>query len=431
MSQPKQTNEKLSGKPAGGLLQSGIIFTVAQFLTLLIGFGFQMTVRRRLSEAGEFGYVQTTIIFIGFLALPLTIAGQAVTHYIARFHFGNDDARLQGLLAGCRKFLFHITVVGSVIVLILIKPLGDFFHIPRITLTFVALVCVLAQLWAAYLSALCQGLGWFKRLAAIGLLAAVIRFSFGVSATAIWPIAEWAVLASAIMLLSNLILFLWKEDFPHKTDAAVLPWTKEFIQFLVVSSACVFGSSCFGQYDGLVAQRYFHGTPLDNYTAAGLLARQIPSLVGPFLAVLFTHRSGGHHHHGDALREQLKLLGLFALGLMVNAVGLCLLKTIGLRLIGQNTTAAADMIPPFSVTMVFVGLLQAIGIWALASRWIKISVLYGAMGFIYWVTLLIFGHSPAELLRIMPIAAGIAFAVVFLVWLVAMRSHKTGAPEES
>jgi len=408
----------------------GIIFTAAQFLTLLIGFGFQMTIRREFGDnKGEFGFVQNTLIFIGFLGLPVAIAAQAITHYIARFHFASDSERLHGLLAGCRKFLFHITIAGSIAAIIFVQPLGHFFHIPRTSLTTIALVCALAGLWSSFITALCQGLGWFKRLAIIGLLAAIIRFAFGMPMTKFHPVAESAVSASAVMLLAYLILFFWKKDFPQKTSAAISPWTSEFNQFLIVSAACVFGANCFSQYDALVAQKYFSKGDLDDYGAAGLLARQIPSLVGPLLTVLFTHRSG--RHHGDALPEQLKLFGLYAGGLIVNAVGLFLLKDFGLRLIGQNTPEAAAMIGPFCITMIFSGLIQALGMWALASRWIKISILYGALGLAYWLALLLFGKSPADLLRVMPIAAGIAFAAIFSVWLIAMRLHKIGAAEQS
>jgi hypothetical protein len=76
-------------------------------------------------------------------------------------------------------------------------------------------------------------------------------------------------------------------------------------------------------------------------------------------------------------------------------------------------------------------LLQALGTWALASRWIKISLLYGALGIGYWLALLFLGKSPGDLLHVMPIAAGIAFLTVFLVWIVAMRTPKTGAPVQS
>jgi len=405
--------------------RSGLIFTAANFLTLIIGFGFQIIISHQLQgRPGEFGYFQTAIAFIGFLGLPLAIATQAVTHYIARFHFSSENERLHGLLTGCRKFLLRITIVGSIAAVLLVEPLGNFWHIPRASVTLVALLCVLAGFWSSFISALCQGLGWFKRLALIGLLAAVIRLAFGVSATCISPIAEWAVLASTVMLLSNLVLLFWKKEFPRKTGAAVSPWSQEMIQFLVVSAACSFGANCFSQYDLQVAGRYFSGTDLDNYTKAGLLARQIPTLVGPLLTVMFTHRSSRLHHQPHDLRELMKLLGLYAFGLIINATGLYLAKTIGLRLLGQNTPEAAGMIAPFAITMVFVGLLQAIGTWALASHWVKISLLYGVLGLGYWATILTAGKTPAALLHVMPVAAGIAFVILFGFWFTAMRRHK-------
>ncbi|HXE41692.1 MAG TPA: hypothetical protein VN516_01615, partial [Candidatus Baltobacteraceae bacterium] len=89
------------------------------------------------------------------------------------------------------------------------------------------------------------------------------------------------------------------------------------------------------------------------------------------------------------------------------------------------------MIGHLALTMVFVGLIQALGTWALASRWIKISILYGALGVGYWLTLLFIGKTTGELLHVMTIAAGIAFVALFLVWLIAMRLHKISAPEET
>jgi len=414
------------------LLQSGIVFTVISFLALLVHWIFQFIVSPQLGGTeGEYGLVLATIAFIGFLGLPLTIAIQAVTHYIARFHFSGDDARLHGLLAGCRKFLFHTTLAGSAIAILLVKPLGDFFNIPRTNLTIIALVCVLGNLWTSYATALCQGLGWFKRLALIGLLSAVLRVLFGWPATKIWPVAEWAVLASAVMLLPNLILLYWRNDLPRPTDAIISPWTSEFVQFLVVSAACAVGVIFFAQGDLLIAKKYFSSVQMDAYGSAGLLARALPTAVGPLLTVLFTHRSGRDHHHGDALQEQLKLIGLYAGGLILGAICLYMLRGFCLQLLHRNTPAAAAMIGPLSLTMVFVGLLQALALWSLASRWIKISLLYGALGFAYWLALLLFGKSPADLVGLMPVAAGISFATVFLVWLVAMRLHKIGVPEQS
>jgi len=74
--------------------------------------------------------------------------------------------------------------------------------------------------------------------------------------------------------------------------------------------------------------------------------------------------------------------------------------------------------------MVFVGLLQALALWALASRWMKISLLYGALGLGYWLTLLFLGKRPAALLHVMPATAGVTFFILFFVWFAALRRHK-------
>jgi len=96
-----------------------------------------------------------------------------------------------------------------------------------------------------------------------------------------------------------------------------------------------------------------------------------------------------------------------------------------LHLLGRNTPQASSMIAPLSLTMISVGLLQALGTWALASRWMKISLLYGGLGLGYWLTLLFLGKSPAALLQTMPVAAGIAFSILFLMWFITLRRHKS------
>jgi O-antigen/teichoic acid export membrane protein len=403
-----------------GLLQSGIIISAASFLVGLGGFAFQAIIGRLLKEHGEYGLVNSALAIVGLFGLPLAVATTAVTHYIARFNFSGDDARLRGLFAGCRKFLLRLTIAGSVLAIVLIKPLSDFFHFPRASVMLVVLACVLSVLWSGFATALCQGMGWFKRFALIAILGVCLRLTFGWLVVTKFPIAEWAVLASGVAALANLILLFWRKDFPQAAQI-VSPWDREFVQFLVVAAACIGGSFCFTQGDLLVAQRYFSGTERDAYASAGVFARALPMTVAPMLAVLFTHRSGAH---SSALREQWKLLGLYAIVLACGAVGLVVLRTFCLKIIGRDTPEAAAMIFPLALTMVFGGLLQALALWSLASRWMKISLLYGALGLFYWLTLLAFGKNPAALLRVMPAAAGMAFGVLFFTWLVTMRQHK-------
>ena len=423
MNRPASAAAKPAVARAGKLLQSGVIFAAISFLTGLGNLAFQCVLGRHLSGvAGQYGDANSALNgLMTLLGLLPSVATFAVTHYIAHFKASDDSAQLQGLLLGCKKLLLRLTVAGSVLAILVAKPLGHFFHYGE-SLMLVTLACALLGLWAALVTALCQGLSWFKRLALIGFLGMILRVLFGWFVTLKWPSAETAVLASAFALLANLVLLFWKKELSlHGTP--VSPWNREFVRYLAVSAACVIGGFFFTQGDMLVMQHYFTDSERDAYATAERLAMALPMTVGPLLAVLFASRSG--ERAGNIVREQFKLLGLYTLGLMIGAAALLALRGFCVKLIlGKASPEAAAMIGHLALTMVFVGLLQALALWALASRWMKISLLYGGLGLVYWVALLCLGQTPASLLRAMPVAAFVSFATLFAVWLVAMRRHK-------
>ena len=96
-----------SDSRAGKLLQSGIIYSAINFLTGLGNMAFQSVMGHHLKDPGQYSNANGAInAFMPLLALPPQVAIMAVTHYIAHFNAIGDTGRLQGLLAGSRKFLF-------------------------------------------------------------------------------------------------------------------------------------------------------------------------------------------------------------------------------------------------------------------------------------------------------------------------------------
>jgi hypothetical protein len=406
---------------AANLLQSGIIFSAISFLTGIGNLAFQGVMGRHLKDVGDYGAANSALGgLMTLLGLLPSAATFAITHYIAHFNFSGDHARLQGLLLGCRKILFRLTVAGSALAIILVKPLSVFFHFSE-SLMLVTLLCALLGLWVSLATALGQGLGWFKRLALIGFLAMVFRVGFGWVVTFRWPSAETAVLASAFATLAYWVLLFWKKDFLLRGQAAS-PWNRELGYYLAVSAAFVVGNFCFFQGDWLVASKFFSKGQQDSYAAAGVLARALPMVVSPLLTVLFTSRSG--QRTGEAVTEQFKLVGLYAFGLVFGAVCLFIMRAFCLKLLNKYSPEASAMVEPFAVTMVFTGLLQSLATWGLASRWSKVSILYGGLGIFYWLALFCSGKTPEILLRTMPIAACVAFAILMTVWSIAARRHR-------
>ena len=409
------------------LLQSGIIFSAITFATSLGNFAVQRLLGTTLPANGDYADANSAIgALIPLLGLLPATASIAITHYIAHYSSSGDAARLQGLLLGCRKFLFRLTVAGSVLTLIVIKPLSDYFHFHE-TMTLAVLINTLFTLWSFFAFALCSGLGWFKRLALIGFLTMVLKILLVWAFTKIWAAAEMAVLATAFALLANLILLCWRKELFSRGEP-ISPWNQEFAHFFIVSAAFTLGNICFFQGDLFVAQHVFLAEERGPFTAAGLLARALPTTVQPLMFVLFTSRTV--QQAGGAAKEQLKLLGLSGLSLVCGAVGLVLLSSLALKVIGRYTPAAAAFLAPFALTMVFVGLLQSLAFWVLASRWLKTSLLYGALGAGYWLVLLALGKTPAALLHVMPLAAAAAFVVLFIVWLNVMRQTRAARADD-
>jgi O-antigen/teichoic acid export membrane protein len=395
------------------LWRSGVILSAAGLVGGVGNYAFQGIIGKQL-DAAEFGHVNSTLGFVNLLLLPLSITGTALVHYIAHFRTNENEADLRGLLAAYRQFLLKMTLGGIVVAVLLLVPLSRFFRYPGMLM--VAASCyVVCGSWSGFVGAFCQGMAWFKRLALIGLVAVALRLIFGLVCTRLWPWAWVAVSATTFSFLAYLAVLFWRKDLFGKGEQ-VLPWNGEFLKYLLVIGACLGGNYCFAQGDLLVAQRHFAGTELGGYSAAGLLARAPAMVVFPLLTVLFTSRSGrqGVQTAGD----QKILLGLYAAGLACGALGLILLRDFfGLMFSHQFTPEASGMVSRFTLAMFFVGLIQAIGVWSLASRWFHLAVLYGILGAAYWLVLLGVGTSPDRLLQAMLFGAGAACLILVPAWL--------------
>ena len=405
------------------LWRSGIFWSVLSFVASLGNLWCSSIIARNLSfDKGEFGASSSALDFVTLLGLPLSMLNMSVVHYIAHFRSRNDEARLQGLLAGCQKLLLWATVGGSLLALAVWVPLGHFFDFQRTNLLFAVLVCLMMSLWSGFGVALCQGMAWFKRMAVISVVAVSFRLIFAWVMTRRYPTAWMALSSSTVSFLANFILFYWWKDIFRHPAQRISPWNREFIQFLMVTGATVGGTYFFTTGDSLVSKKYFVGGALDAYQMASKFGRAIPQAVLPLLIVTFTSRSGSKET--AAKTDQRILLMLYAGGLACGAAVLILFRGLALKLyLGQPNAAAADMIIPFSFTMVLIGLNQAVGMWSLADRTFKVAILYGALGLAYWVSLLLLGKTPQILLLVMPIGAGISFCVLCVCWL-AGRARK-------
>lgn len=368
------------------ILHSGIIFTGISFVVGGGNFVLLGIIRRNLQASGEFGWFGATEFFTALLGLPLSIAICAITHHVAHFSASGDEARLNGLFVGCRRFLLKFTLVLSLFGVLLIQPLTRYFEIPRPSLTLTALAVLLIGLWCGYAMALAQGMGWFKRIALIGLAAAGVKILFAWTFTSRFPVAEAAGLAVAVGALLNLSVFIWWRDLFKRGDS-ISPWDRDFFKYLLVAAAGVGAGYCFTTAHSLVAVKFFAEADKDAYVGAAKISNALYIAVAPLLTVLFTARSS--QRVSRSVTGPLGLLMLYGGGLCVGALVLFFARDLCVRLlVGGPSPETSAMIDRVALTMVFAALIQALGIWSMASNWMRATLLYGVLGLVYWAVLL-------------------------------------------
>jgi len=421
MASPERFKKSLTGI----WLSDGMILTAANLLGAIANYLFQAVMRRHLSWS-EFGYLNTTMGLILFAGVPLTAASQTVTHHLALVRAGGDAAKLEKLQAASLKFLRHLTWFLFAVSLVFLYPVANFLHFPRMSLAWVALLWIPINLWSTLGGAWCAGLSRFRLYAFLLILTGIIRLVAGYFFVKYDPWAEAGIFAC---LLSGLALASVVALSPHHGIAAKLRQTlfdRELIVYGIAALAVSFATFVFLQGDQIIAQRHFSGVELGRYSGAGLLGRAIVWASLPVLIVYFTRRSGHDplHHKSPArlLWAYLALVGMGAIALIV------LKEPLLMLLLGTHDAGLDGMTTQFALTMVPIGILQAVGYHYLAARKILECLIFGACGLIYIVLLAIFGLNSSLMLYWMAVAS--TGSILLLGVLAVIRRTPAAPPIE-
>ena len=388
----------------GRWIQDGAILTFASFLAAVGSYLFQALMRRHLPWS-EFGYLNTTLSLITFAGIPLAAASQTVTHHLALIGAGGDKEKMAQFQAASLKLLRRLTWILFALCLLLIYPVATFLHFPRLSLVGVSLLSIPVNLWGALGVAWCAGLSRFRLLSLLLIFAVVVRIATGALIADFFPWAESGIMAN---LLSGVVLALVVALSPHHATAVQvrqLLLDRELLTYGAAAMAVCFGTFVFLQSDQILAQRYFPGDELGRYSGAGLLGRAIVWANLPLLTIYFTRRSG----HSPGNQSPSWLLGVYLVLIFAGAGFLTLVKEPLLQLfLGVRDPSLVDLTGQFAVSMVPIGILQAVGYYYLAARRIYECMAFGVCGLVYLIVLSIWGLTPTLMLHGMGIAASLS-----------------------
>ena len=380
-------------------------------LIALLNFTAQIVFRHELAP-GEFGTLNTALGLIGLMTVPVLAVNQSFTHYLARHRDAENSARIDAIRASALlvsetfAWIWGALCVG--LVFLLLPPLG----LPRFSLLFFTLINVLVAVGSLVSCAACERGNQLRLWAWLLSASALTRVLVG-AGLAWWE--PWAESGLAAFLLAGFITLTPALRSPE-TDSATrlaacralwLNWDRDFLLGAGATFSVLLALFLFSSADRLVAQSWFGvvtnnnlglvNWPLfDSYQTAGLLARALLWGTQPLLWILFAQRS----RLDRTTPASLSFFWIYLAALVFGAIILgCLTQPLSRLFCGDDYQLTALLVPSLAAAMVPLGLLQALGIFSLASRRYHECFVLGGCGVGYALLLYLAGRQP----QLMPV----------------------------
>ncbi len=392
-----------------------------------LNFIAQIFLRREL-HLGEFGTLNTALGIVGLLTLPLLALNQAFTLYLRQVHPQEQAPRIEALRAAAAiatETFGWIWGGLSILLIFLLLPLLD---VPRISLQLFTVINVLVALGGVLSWAICQGGNRLHFWATLLFYAALSRALVGALLGWLEP---WAESGLAALLLAGFIALAPALDIREvkpalRWKACRDAWDRDFLLYAGATFSVLLGVFLFANADRIVAQKWLgvainnnlgivSWSLLDSYQTAGLLGRSLLWGTQPLLWILFAHRSPLNRTTTASLTFFWIYLGSLVAGAFL--LGL-LTRPLCYLFCGSNYQSTALFVPSFAAVMVVLGLLQGVGIFALASRRYPECFLFSACSIGYTVLLYLAGRQAQSMIAYMFGAGVVSLMIVLFVGVV-------------
>ncbi len=368
-----------------------------------LNFIAQIFLRREL-HLGEFGTLNTALGVVGLLTLPLLALNQAFTLYLRQIHPPEHAPRIEALRAAAFIATETFGWIWGGLSILLIFVLLPLLDVPRISIHLFTVINVLVALGGVLSWAICQGGNRLRFWATLLFYAALSRALVGALLGWLEP---WAESGLAALLLAGFIALAPALDIREikpalRWKACRDVWDRDFLLYAGATFSVLLGVFLFTNADRIVAQKWLgvainnnlgivSWSLLDAYQTAGLLGRSLLWGTQPLLWILFAHRSPLNRTTTASLTFFWIYLGALLLGAILLG---CLAQPLSRLFCGPNFQSTAQFVPSLAAVMVPLGLLQALGVFSLASRRYHECFVLGGCAVGYTLLLYLAGRQP-------------------------------------
>jgi hypothetical protein len=372
-------------------------------LLALLSFAVQIVFRRDLAP-GEFGTLNTALGMIGLMTVPLVAVIQSFTHYLGRIHPPEESARVESLRAAAFLVAETFAWIWGALCLVLVFLLSSLLDLPRFSLHLFTLMNVLIALGSLVSWAVCRDGNQLRLWAWLLATAALARVLVGTGLAGQEPYAESALAAFLLAGFITLVPALRSREATAamRLKACRAIWDRDFLLFVGATFSVLLAIFLFSSADRIVAQSWFgmannnnmglvNWSVFDAYQTAGLLGRGILWGTQPLLWILFAERS----RLTRTTPASLTFFWIYLGALLLSAILLgCLAQPLSQLFCGSDFQSTALFVPSFAAVMVPLGLLQALGIFSLASRRYHECFVLGGCAAGYTLLLYLAGRQP-------------------------------------
>jgi O-antigen/teichoic acid export membrane protein len=396
-------------------------------LIALFNFALQILFRHELPP-GEFGTLNTALGVIGLLNVPIAALSQAIALYLAQPHPPEHREKIESLRASAVVLLDSFAwawAAASLVLLLVFLPRLD---LPRHWVGFFIFFNVLVALGGAVGTVIYQNGNRVRFWSGLLLVGAAARLLIGAGLGLEYPWADAgliALLASGALLLKPLFDHEFA-DWPVRLRAWRAAQDRDFLVYSGATLSVAIGLFLFLNADRIVAQCWFgfsdpanmgfvDWSVFDAYHTAGLLGRSLVWGLQPLLLVFFVQRASLTRTTAASFTYFWIYVGALVPGSFLLAL---LSQPLSRLFCGHDFQGTAAFVPSFALVMVPVGLLQALGVFALASRRFHECFLIGGCGFAYFILLDLVGRQPELMIAYIFGGASSAILIVLFVGIV-------------
>jgi hypothetical protein len=372
-------------------------------LLALLNFITQIVFRHELAP-GEFGTLNTALGVIGLMTVPLLAVNQAFTHYLARDHAAGQSARIDSLRAAALPVMETFAWIWGAFCFLLVFLLLPLLDLPRFSLQLFTLMNVLIALGGLVSWAVCQGGNQLRLWAWLLASSALARVLVSAGLTRLEP---WAESGLAAFLLAGFItltpaLRSRETDLAMRWKAYRTVLDRDFLLCVGATFSVLLALFLFSSADRIVAQSWFgvannnnmglvNWDQFDAYQTAGLLGRALLWGAQPLLWIFFAQRMPLDRTTPVSLTFLWIYLGALLLGAILLG---CLAQPLSWLFCGPHFQSTASFVPSFAAAMIPLGLLQALGVFSLASRRHHECFVLGGCAVAYTLVLYLVGRQP-------------------------------------